>query len=253
MRNSKPKPIKEGKVAIVPDVHQPYHDQRAWDLAMTGLADYCPDILIQQGDLMDCYRLSRFDKDPKRMLSFDDEVEGGKQKRADLDSLGAKRKIFTEGNHENWLRIYLMQRAPELFNMVSMDKILEMTDNGWEYIPYKQDIRIGKVFFTHDLGYSGQNALKQTLKAYQHSSITAHTHRMGYMVENDATGRSILSCSFGWLGDADQVDYRHQRLAQIEWSLGFGTGYLTSKGVLYTTPHPIVDYRCNIEGKEFRG
>lgn len=242
-------------IVIVPDVHVPYHDKRAWKLVMQVARAFQPTIGIFMGDLLDCYKISSFSKDPNRKMTFKDEVRAGNRVLDDFDSIESlTTKHFIEGNHEDRLPRYLCANAPELYDFISIPKELRLEERGYEFTPYKSDMKLGKVYFTHDVGYAGQNALKQSLATYQHSIVTAHTHRFGYLTEGNAVGEHLLSCAFGWLGDVDQVDYSHKKKIMKDWTQGFGVGYFDPKtDVVYLTPVPIINYTCLVNGTLYKG
>lgn len=213
-----------------------------------------PQVIVHQGDLADFYAISSHSKDPRRASQLKEELREVRKLRADLDRLGAKRKIFIEGNHEDRLRRYLEEKAPELFGMFDTDSLLQLTDHGWEFVPYKSHARVGKLYFTHDTGNSGKYTTARALDAFQHSVAIGHHHATQYAVEGDATGKYRVGAQFGWLGDAKQVDYLQRIKALRNWTLGFGIGYRDTKtNVVFLTPCPIVNYTVCIEGRIYRG
>jgi hypothetical protein len=213
---------------------------------------------VIQGDWADFYKVSRFSKDPRRQLSFAEEVESCRDGLKELSSLSSvTRRIFVEGNHENRLAAYLDDKAPDLFEFVSVPDLLKLDEYGWEFVPYKDSIQLGKLWITHDAGFIGRYAVYRTADTFQHSVVTAHTHRMCYIVEGNATGEHFVAASFGWMGDVDQVDYMHKVKAKRDWTLGFGTGLLDNEtDIVYLTPHPIINsgstHSVVVNGKEYR-
>lgn len=241
---------------IVPDTHRPYHDQRAWDLMLQVAQFLAPYYLIVVGDLADFYSVSAHSKDPKRAFRLDAELEDVNLALDELDALGAIDKRFIAGNHEDRLQRYLQDKAPELFPIVEVPKLFRLAERGWTYIPYKHDTRIGKLHLTHDVEAVGRNAAFKALDTYQHSIVTGHTHRLQYLVEGNATGEVKLSAQFGWLGDADKIDYMHRVKVKKDWALGFGVGFVNEKtGIVYLTPIPIVPvgkkYTAVVHGRYF--
>jgi hypothetical protein len=160
--------------------------------------------------------------------------------------------VFIAGNHENRLERYLQDKAPELFNVVTIPKLLELTQNKWEYVPYRSDYQLGKLYMTHDVGASGSRALKAAIDTYQANILTGHTHRVGMTVEGSARGKTHVSASFGWLGNAKEVDYMHRVKVSRDWALGFGLGYLMPNGNIHINPVTIIDYSVIIEGEEVK-
>lgn len=240
-------------ILIVPDTHRPYHDKKAWKLMLMVAAFIKPSILVVLGDFADFFSVSDHSKDPNRAMQLDKEIADVHKGLDELGALGATEKHFIAGNHEDRLQRYLQDRAPELFNLVSIPELLKLKKRGWTYTPYKSDLRVGKVHFTHDVGHAGRNSVFQCMDTFQHSNVTGHTHRLAYIVEGNALGEHKLSTQLGWLGDVKKADYMHQVKANKNWALGFGIGYLDPQSELvYITPVPIVNYTCVVNGKLFK-
>jgi predicted MPP superfamily phosphohydrolase len=237
------------KILIIPDCHFPYNDKKAWKLLLKAGKALKPDIIVTLGDFADFYAVSSHSKDPNRPNNLEYEVDSVKKALSQLDALGAKRKVFIAGNHCDRLERYLMDKAPELFNVVKIPELLELKKNGWQYVPYKSDVRIGKVFYTHDVGSAGKGAVFAAAATYQHNVVTGHNHRLAYIVEGNATGQAHVSTTLGWLGDARGADYMHRVKAARDWALGFGVGYIEPSGTTHITPIPIINYRVIIEGR----
>jgi predicted phosphodiesterase len=242
------------KILFIPDCHIPYEDKAAFDLMLKAGKMFRPDHVIIIGDFADFYGVSSHSKDPNRALKLKDEMDLVKKRLDQVIALGAKNNQFVAGNHEDRLERYLMDRAPELFNFISIPKIMELKKKGFQYTPYKQAYKIGKLSVTHDVGNAGRNAHQKALDTFQNNIVTGHTHRIAYMVEGNANGDRHVSTSFGWLGAVEEINYMHQVKARKEWSLGFGIGFLdTVTGVVYVVPVPIVKNTCLLDGKVIKG
>lgn len=241
-------------ILIVSDCHHPYVDRKAWNLMLKVGKDLKPKHVYIIGDFLDCYSVSSHSKLPPQALQFRKEVDAGLAALDQLDALKATNKVYIAGNHCDRLERYLQEKAPELFDFVSIPQIMELKERGWKYVPYKHDTRLGKLWLTHDVGTAGRNAAYKALDTYEHSIITGHTHRMCYTVEGNATGEVKLSAMFGWLGDASKVDYMQRQLVLKNWVLGFGMGHLNpATGLVYMQPVPIIGgYSCCVNGKLYQ-
>lgn len=253
LSDHKAKRLGTEKLLIIPDTHAPYHDRKAWELVMKVGAAFKPDIIVHLGDLADCYALSFHSKDPARKSSWKSERNVCRTLRGEMDDLGAGRKLFIEGNHENRLPRYLWEKAPALAESLTMDEELRLSENGWELTPYKDHARIGKVYFTHDTGGGGKYSTGQALDTFQHSVVIGHHHSIQYQVKGDAVGQHQVGAQFGWLGDIEQVDYMHKIKVKRNWAPGFGIGHHDlATGYVYLTPIPIVEYTACVEGRIYR-
>lgn len=244
-------------ILFVPDTHRPFHDKKAWGLMLKAAKALKPEIIVCIGDLADFYSVSSHSKSPDRSASLEVEVADVNRGLDELDALGAKRKLFLAGNHEDRLSRYLADKAPELFGLVGIPELLRLKERGWAYTPYKSYTKLGKLHLTHDVGVGGRNAAFKALDVFQHSVASGHVHRLQYFVEGTATGEHKLSCMFGWLGSAKDVDYMQRINVQKNWALGFGVGHLAANGVVYVVPVPIIPigrkYTCVVNGQLFEG
>jgi predicted phosphodiesterase len=219
---------------------------------MRAARGFKPEVVVHMGDLADMFTVSSHSKDPSRLLTLKDELVLVRKLRAQMESLAPRRMVFVEGNHEDRLRRYLQDKAPELFGLVSADELIGLSKNGWEFTGYKDYAKVGKLHVTHDTGHSGKYTTARALETFQASVVIGHHHAIGFMVGGDAKGKHQVAAQFGWLGDIRQIDYMHRVKAMRNWSLGFGTGYRSRRtNVVYLTPHPIVNYSACVEGRVY--
>lgn len=240
------------RTLFIPDTHRPYHDKRAWSLLLKVARKWKPHRLVIGGDFADFYKASNHSKDPRRTLTLQSEVADVNVGLDELDAIGARDKHFIAGNHEFRLERYLMDKAPELFGIVEVSKLFRLKERGWSYVPYRSDVRIGKVYVTHDLGDSGRGAVGKALAAYEHNVIINHVHSINLLIGGNHAGESHVGASFGWLGDAKAADYMSRVKAARAWHLGFGVGY-EADSITHLQPVPIVRYSCVVGGRLFRG
>lgn len=241
------------RVLFVPDCHHPYSDKRAWKLMLRVATAFKPNTIAIMGDFADFYAVSSHSKDPKRALMLAEELVVVNAALDQLDALGASRKIFVAGNHSDRLQRYIQDRAPEFHGIVSVPALFKLAARKWEYVPYKSNTTLGKLYLTHDVGTTGRGAVYKALDVFHHSVVTGHSHRLGYIVEGDAVGGASVSAQFGHLLDVEQVDYMHKVRAHRDWALGFGVGYHdTVTDFVYLVPVPIVEYTCVVEGRAYK-
>ena len=216
---------------------------------MAAAAQFRPDTIVVLGDFADFYAVSFHSKDPRRALTLESEVKDVRLGLDALDSLGASRKVFVAGNHEHRLERYLCDKAPALFGLVDVPELFELKDRDWEYVPYMDGIDIGKLYVTHDLGKCGKYAIQSARDDVEGNVVIGHIHRMGLHYQGNAKGVPKLAAAFGWLGDFDEIGYKHKRTALKDWTHGFGIGYMNAKGDVFLQGIPIFDGKCCVEGK----
>src|SRR5689334_22599151 len=105
--------IREKRIGILSDIHFPYYDKQALTAAIKHLKTFKPDCIVLNGDIIDCYQLSNFDRDP-RNRSFKYELDMLRNFIVQLrDMFPNNRIIFKLGNHcERYERI-ILNRVPE--------------------------------------------------------------------------------------------------------------------------------------------
>lgn len=195
---------------VISDIHIPYQDDKAVAVMREFAKDYKPQHLVINGDLLDFYSLSTFDKCPDRKYSVMEEVNDGVQFLKEMRKIvGPKAQMyFTEGNHEARLQRYLAKN-PELADMpeLRIDRLLKLKEQkikfagvGVDY--WAQDtghIKIGNAIVTHgdnrfngaatsaNSGYSAMN----TIKKMQSSVIMGHVHRLAQVHHSTPYGTLV--------------------------------------------------------------
>lgn len=238
------------KWLLVPDCHIPYHDEAAFSLMLRAAKACGIENVAVLGDFSDMYAVSFHGKDPSRRNDLKWEVEEVCKGLDRLDELFPGRKKFIAGNHEDRLQRYLAEHAAALYTTCKVEELFRLAERGWEYTPYKQHTKIGRLHLTHDAGICGRYAAQRTLDAYQANVVIGHTHRLSWMVEGNAKGEAHVGAMLGWLGDVEKVDYMHQIRAKREWAHGFGLAYHdTATGNVHLVPVAIVDGTVAVEGR----
>ncbi len=258
------------KILIVPDSHFPFQHKKAFELMIKAGKKFKPDIVMVLGDFWDFYSVSDHLRDPDRKLHFKDEIESGLGGLAQLESLGAKRHCFLSGNHEFRLIRHLQKlqqdsNLQQLFDAGILSKktlqdFFGTLSKKWEFTPYRQFMKIGRMHFAHDLGQAGRGAVSNAETTFQGSAVIGHVHSMQMQYFGNLKGKTHCAASFGWLGDANEIEYMSQTTVARQWTLGFGIGYHNEKnGYVYLNPVPIVKeynqagvvsgYNCMINGE----
>lgn len=197
------------RILVLPDVHVPYHDQAAWNLAVRAVRVLQPDLLVVIGDFVDCYSVSQFSKDPRRKQNLQWELDAANEELDKLrDTAGSY--LYTVGNHEHRIERYIHQRAPELDGMISLQEYLKAKERGFQWVPYKDFVKVGKVAFTHEIGHAGKMAATHSLAAFGGNLVIGHTHRAATIYSGTVDEERHFCLNVGWLGDPKQVDYVHR-------------------------------------------
>jgi predicted phosphodiesterase len=241
------------RILFIPDTHIPYHDKRSWRLMLKAATKFKPHTIVIIGDFADCYDVSDHIKGLDRRYSFKEEVIAVNKALDQLDILGADKKIYLEGNHEDRLPRYLARQARELGGIISIQELYSLKQRKWLFVPYKSDYRLGRVTLCHDADHVGKFAMWQTQAAYQENVVFGHTHRLGIIYTGTARGKTQVCCNLGWLGDKKYIAYKKKVKAHTSYISGFGIGYMEPNGIIHIQAIPIINYRCVIDGILYQG
>lgn len=175
------------------DCHIPFQDKPLLNLWLDFVKDQKPNGIDIIGDLLDCYPLSRFDKNPARRHNIQEEVD---ETREFLDRLVSSSPQgcdirFSEGNHENRLQRLLWGKVKELapIRNLSVPELLGLKDLGIRYFTPERPYHIGSLWYLHgDLarksnwsmtcGGMGAKAVSQRVGG---NVLMGHTHQMGHI------------------------------------------------------------------------
>lgn len=211
-----------GKGLVISDIHLPYHDRGAVEMTLqhalaAGHCDFC----IVNGDLLDCYQLSRFNKDP-RLKDFAGEL---KMAREFLTTLAGEfdKVIYKLGNHELRYEHYLQTKAAELIGVdeVELPNLLHLAEIGVEFVEDYRVIHAGKlnILHGHEYGrgmFSPVNPARGMFIRASACTLSGHLHRTSHHNEPDIRGKLISCWSTGCLCGL------HPRYAVLnKWDHGF--------------------------------
>lgn len=186
------------------DTHFPNQDDRVLHVIGRIAEELKPNVLVHMGDLLDCYLLSRFDKNPERLESLQDEINMARTHLAQMRLRTPESAfILLEGNHEDRLRRTLWNlpgTAAALTSLTNFRKalswpaLLGLDEIGVTFVPYngeqaKQKF-LPKWILKHGSivrKYSAYTA-RGEMEKYGRSGASGHTHRLGAHFHQDHNG-----------------------------------------------------------------
>lgn len=237
------------KVACISDVHYPYQDQKAEEIALSFLSDYRPDVIVWNGDIFDFYAVSQYEKNINKKMNIQDEIDYGVERlQLWMNTIKPKKAYFRQGNHESRLARLANKTAPALtaLRSLSLEANVDFDALNIEYVPDHQDLFIGDLLFIHGtvVRKHGGSSARGHFEQYGCSVIMGHTHRLAvaYKRSKHATHTLIEN---GTLCDFD-VEY-----AQFpDWQQGFTTVEFDGDD-FSVQQHPIIDYKLIANGKVY--
>lgn len=157
---------------IVNDAHYPFHDQLAITLVKQFAKDFKPDGIVFNGDWMDCFEISKYDKVPRYGKNLQEEIDLVKQDFESWRKVAPDAKmIWLEGNHEFRMRQYLIRRAEHLFGLRALEVplLFDLAKFNIEWKPCKE----GLSKFSHNFIKIGALYVGHWDKVAKHSAYTA--------------------------------------------------------------------------------
>jgi predicted phosphodiesterase len=222
--NMEPVNLGKGKYLILSDIHLPFHDEDALAAALEYGVSHEVDTIILNGDILDCYDVSRFSKEIRRP-KISEELEMGRNFFKYLRELFPTQAIFYKiGNHEERMRAYVLRNARELadLNDISLESLLRLEE--YRIIPVNREmINLGKltVLHGHELGesvFSPVNPARGMFLKAKASTIVGHYHQVSHHSESNLRGEQVGVWSMGCLCNLSP-DYRPY--AFTKWANGF--------------------------------
>lgn len=216
-------PASVTRLLILSDVHIPYHNIEAVTLALQYGKERNVNGIMLNGDILDFYGLSSFEKDPRKRR-FSEELEMGRQflkiLRKEFDGVPI---YFKLGNHCERYERYLRIKAPELLDVSEfrLDVLLKFGEIGVELIDDKRIVKFGKlnIMHGHEFGksvFSPVNPARGLYMRGKENCIAGHNHQTSSHVEPTMNGHVINTWSTGCLCEL------HPSYMPInKWNLGF--------------------------------
>lgn len=211
------------------DTHVPYHDPRALAIVLMVIAELRPDMVIHMGDLLDCYTLSTYDKNPDKLDSLQEEIDLARQLLGQVRVASpTSRLVLLEGNHEDRLRRVLWRMPAEaqaLARLTAMQRLmtwptlLGLDELQVEFVPWQQQsstMLLPKFILKHGDKVRSQSAYtaRAEHERYGRSGASGHTHRLGMYWQSDHNGNHV------WLETGCTCSLRPEYTPDPNWQQG---------------------------------
>ena len=248
------------KMVVIGDLHIPHHDRLLLLLFKKFLKYFKPDILVINGDLLDCFEISRFDKVPKEGQSLQEECDMAYDILKEFRDILPDAQIdYIEGNHDWRLKQYLIKKAPELYGLrgLSIPSLLRLKELKINWVETQEGSsqwidtfkQYGKLYVGHWNKVNKHSAMtaKNLVEDKGVSLIQNHVHRGGMFCKRVIDGTQLVGienfcmCSL-------QPSYTNN----VNWQQGWTVVYLKDKSHrFHAYPLQVIRYKFFFEGKEF--
>lgn len=218
---------------FIGDVHLPYHSKPALLEALYAGAKRNVDLVYLNGDIMDCYQISKHKKDP-RNRNMKAEIDLAKSFFEYLRRLFPKSQIVHKfGNHEARWDNFLQEQAPQLLDIpeIELPALLQFDRYGIQHVEQQKVSKAGKLYVAHGHEYKSifgggiYNARNSRIKAGNHNILLSHYHRSqedtGTDIEGSVKGGWVIGCL---------CDLRPSWLGFTQWTHGYAFVELQQDG-----------------------
>lgn len=213
---------------IVSDHHVPFHDQAAIDASIEAGRAIDAEHVVFNGDLVDCYKISKYASSPDRHETLQDELD------ATIEIIAQYRRAFPraeftyiQGNHEDRLR-RLIWDNPGLAGLACLEwhKLLRLEQfrfaRWYEY--GGQHLHHGAIIEHGDtVRGKGSYTARAMVTSRLTSGVSGHTHRLG--LANITTAGADLT----WVEGGCLCDMEPEYLSGTpDWQHGCVVGHVVN-------------------------
>lgn len=207
-RSNKPKdfilPISDDNILFLSDIHVPFHDLDALKKAITYGLDKRVNTIWLNGDIVDMYAVSKYEKDPRKR-DFGEEITSVRMLLETIRRIFPKANIYyKEGNHEQrWIK-YLLKNAPDLLTLGEFDlaSILKLNDHRIQLVANERLAWVGDLLMIHgnEIRLSGNIAERLYKRTYS-KAICGHHHQTWNYSEPNIKREFVHTYSVGCLSE----------------------------------------------------
>jgi predicted phosphodiesterase len=261
-----PTPGNSLSAVVFGDTQIPFQDDKCLSVIEGVIAQVKPDILLHMGDVIDCWQISDYDRDPNLMGSLQDNIDATRTRMHRWSQLAPKaRRVLLKGNHEDRLQ-RLIWRLPdtarELAKLrafreaMTWPRLLDLDGIGWEWIEEDQQSHaeiLPKLIAIHGHQLKGATtvegaAARKAMQKYGRSVIVGHHHRACVIARRDHNGQAFgieTGCSCLLDGQPWGRDFNWQQAVTVlEWS--------SDRKVMHAEQIIIRSGRAICRGKDYR-
>jgi hypothetical protein len=261
-RTSQGQSTKCWTAVVFTDTHVPYHDQQALDVVYGIIRDVQPKVIVHLGDLLDCYKISRYTKDRRHMKDTQDEIDLARTILHQVSQIAPEaEKWWLEGNHEarlDELLNTLPGTAAEIIKLrdiqsaLTWPSLLRLEEIGWDFVPVKGQAhhkifpklitKHGDIVRKHS-GMSGKGEWER----YGKSGLSGHVHRVGQFYTSDFNGNHV------WTECGCTCQLKPGYMADPKWAHACVLVHFTPNGERFSVePVYIEDGRALWKTTEYR-
>lgn len=202
-------PKSSDKILVLSDIHIPYQDNEALNLALEYGKNAGIDTIYLNGDVVDFYAISQHQKDARFRPSMKEELDMTRDFFAYLRQEFPNVAIyFKPGNHEHRLERYLIIKAPELLDCeeFQLKILLRLEEYKIMFIDKRTKTYFGNLLVEHGdrmKGSGGINPARTLSAKYKRDVLCGHFHKKSEHLEKIYDGKIIRTFSTGCLAELE--------------------------------------------------
>ena len=242
------------RTGVIGDLHIPFHNPRIVTLVLDVFEDIGVDRIVLNGDVLDFYGVnSHGPKHPDIRENLEDELDAGREFFNNLRKRFPKIPIvFNAGNHEFRLDRFIIKNCKPFWNILTVEKQMNLELLDIEYFPYNNRYRLEKsnMYIQHSpASYSSPQANFTTNP--DSSSIFNCSHRAG-MAARTGSKEVYYSYFNGWLSTWDLTPTHKEAFRFIKnhnkWQNCFSIVTCIDETKAINNQYIIDDYKCVVDG-----
>jgi predicted phosphodiesterase len=219
------------RIGILSDIHIPYHSISSLTLAITYLKKQKIDALLLNGDTLDCHKLSKYSKDPKKR-DFKGELDTFKTVFEVFEKQFKCKIYFKIGNHDERYEKFLQEKAGELAGIeeFEFENIIKARARGIEVIGDQRVMKLNSLNGIHGHEYKGGisapvNVARGLYLKGKVSAFQGHNHQSSTHTESDMNGKVTTTYSIACLSELHPA-----YMVLNKWNHGFAVVDLDPNG-----------------------
>lgn len=208
------------KTLWISDIHSRFYDRKALEMAINyGIKENCDSVIIN-GDFMDFYGHSKFDKNPAISIIFEEQEWG-------IDILEMLQNTFgyvvlKSGNHDLRRQLHVERLSATMPELVGMSEYKDYLFFDGCHVQFVEDYRhiiYGKLNAIHGHELAGSGGIHVAHNRFNKALdnvISGHSHKAQSLIRKDINGHVLGSWTTGCL-----CDLTPRYSPKNDWTQGF--------------------------------
>lgn len=201
-------------VLCISDQHFPFNHPKIFTFLHELKNEYKPTQIVNLGDELDLYRLSRFDQDPDA-LGSNEEITTALLRMKELYAIFPNVKSCISNHTARFSRMAFKANLPSLF--IRTVKEWMKAPDGWNWADYWE---IDNVRYFHGEPYTS-NTWMNAVDKYRQSIVIGHVHSRGGVIYSKApNGVQLFAANSGCLINQEAYAFHYGKNTPSKPTIG---------------------------------